>query len=231
MTIYIENQLPPDYPEFTILGVLIKNFDITNYNHEKWEQEVQTLQTRLKNLYSLNDLTNDPIIQAYRQFYWKYVKVDPTKIRPASEALIRRVYRRGVLPNINPVVNAYNLASVETKIAMCAYDFDKIEGNLVFRLSQENEIFKGIGWDKEKNISSNLPIIADDNGIVSIYPYRDADRSKVTKSTTTLMLTVDGVPEISLNTLEYALKKAVNRIQMFCGGDVIENVIFENKRK
>ena len=42
--------------------------------------------------WNLDELKDNQVFRAYRDFFWK-VKVDPTKIRPASEALLRRILR------------------------------------------------------------------------------------------------------------------------------------------
>jgi len=41
---------------------------------------------------SLEGLKEDPVVRAYRDFYWR-LGIDPTKVRPSSEALARRALR------------------------------------------------------------------------------------------------------------------------------------------
>ena len=79
--------------------------------------------------YDLQQLKDLPSVRAYRDFFWR-VGVDPTKSRPASEALIRRVLSGKKIPNINTLVDAYNLASMKTEIALAAFDLDGLKGDL-----------------------------------------------------------------------------------------------------
>ena len=68
---------------------------------------------------SLEQVKDQPIFRAYRDFFWR-VGIDPTKTRPAGEALTRRILGGRDLPRVNTVVDAYNLASVESSIAIAA---------------------------------------------------------------------------------------------------------------
>jgi DNA/RNA-binding domain of Phe-tRNA-synthetase-like protein len=79
--------------------------------------------------WDLDRLKENPTFRAYRDFFWK-LGIDPTKIRPASEALIRRILRGNSLPKINTFVDAYNLASISTAIPFGAFDLDKMRGTL-----------------------------------------------------------------------------------------------------
>src|SRR5439155_24626453 len=46
--------------------------------------------TGYRRTYALETLKDEPWLRAYRDFFWR-VGVDPTKVRPAAEALLRRV--------------------------------------------------------------------------------------------------------------------------------------------
>ena len=89
-------------------------------------------------------LKDDMIIRAYRDFYWRYLNIDPTKIRPSGEALARRVLQGKDIPRINNLVDAYNLASLKNIIPLSGFDLDLITPPLEIRFSKSNELFKGI---------------------------------------------------------------------------------------
>jgi DNA/RNA-binding domain of Phe-tRNA-synthetase-like protein len=67
--------------------------------------------SELRQRFRLETLKDEPVIKAYRQFYWS-LGIDPTKLRPSSEALVRRCLQGTVIPRINNVVDANNLASI-----------------------------------------------------------------------------------------------------------------------
>ncbi|UCH57832.1 MAG: hypothetical protein JSV18_02710, partial [Candidatus Bathyarchaeota archaeon] len=102
---------------------------------------------RTRSRWNLDQLKEHPLFRAYRDFFWR-VGVDPTKTRPAAEALIRRVLRGRSLPKINTVVDAINLASIDTAIPLAAFDDDGLAGDLLMREAEEGEEFLGIGMDR-----------------------------------------------------------------------------------
>jgi DNA/RNA-binding domain of Phe-tRNA-synthetase-like protein len=167
--------------------------------------------------WNLDELKDNQVFRAYRDFFWK-VKVDPTKIRPASEALLRRILRGNPLPTVNTLVDAYNLASVVTSISFGAFDTDRMHGALIMREARPGEEFLGIGMDKLIQLSGGEAVIQDDERLIAVYPYRDADYSKVTTSTRNLLLMTCGVPGIGAEELEKAEAVGVDYITRFCGG-------------
>jgi DNA/RNA-binding domain of Phe-tRNA-synthetase-like protein len=66
-------------------------------------QQLEEARRRLS--LTLPSLKDHPIIRAYRDFYWR-LGIDPTKQRPSSEGLARRLLAQGRLPRINSVVDA-----------------------------------------------------------------------------------------------------------------------------
>jgi DNA/RNA-binding domain of Phe-tRNA-synthetase-like protein len=165
----------------------------------------------------VESLKDNPVFRAYRDFFWR-VKVDPTKTRPAAEAILRRILRGNPLPTINTLVDAYNLASVFTSIPFGAFDLDKMRGEPLMREAAKDEEFLGIGMDKPIQLSGGEAVIQDDERLIAVYPYRDADYSKVTTSTVNLLLMTCGVPGIGDEELRKAEKVGIEYITRFCGG-------------
>jgi len=169
----------------------------------------------IKTRYRLENLKDGPTFRAYRDFFWR-VGIDPTKTRPAAEALIRRALGDGTIPNINTVVDAYNLASMNTEVALAAFDAQRLVGELLMRGAERGERFLGIGMDKPVELTGVEVVVSDAEKLIAIYPYRDSDDTKVTTATTEVLLMVCGVPGISDETLERAGTVAVEYITKFC---------------
>jgi DNA/RNA-binding domain of Phe-tRNA-synthetase-like protein len=167
------------------------------------QKVIQDLMSR----YTLDGIKDEPVFRAYRDFFWR-VGVDPTKTRPASEALVRRALVKGALPRINTAVDAYNLASAQSGIPMAAFDADLLSGGLTMRFAREGESFRGIGMQRPITLRQNQVILSDDTEIVAVYPYRDADSTRVTIHTHNIHLVSCGVPSID--------RKAVMRAYELC---------------
>lgn len=79
----------------------------------------------------------------YREFH-----IDPTKHRPSSEALWRRLKNRGDFPRINPFVDLTNFLSLKHQICFGLYDLSKISGDIAVVQGDEDDRFQGIRKDQ-----------------------------------------------------------------------------------
>lgn len=174
--------------------------------------------SKVREKYAAENLYTIERISIFRTFYWNS-GLDPTKMRPANEALLRRVVGGEGLPQINAVVDLYNVASVSTLLPMCAYDLEKIQGKtLLIDYAHNGEHFFGIGMDSPLELSGKEIIVRDGNGPISLYPYRDAEATKVSIGTRDVLFTVDGVPGITPLELLWALKICLKYVSRFVGG-------------
>ena len=65
---------------------------------------------------------------------------DPTRMRPSSEALMRRITKGESLPRINSLVDVANALSVQLQVPVGLYDLGKVKGEeLVIRLGRDGE--------------------------------------------------------------------------------------------
>ncbi len=196
---------------FRVNGVEVKHMDA---GLEEFKAEVVE---RTKEKWGLDQLREHPVFRAYRDFFWR-VGVDPTKTRPAAEALIRRVLRERPLPRINTLVDAYNLASIDTAIPLAAFDVGGLVGELTMREAVEGEGFLGIGMEKPIVLAGGEAVVEDEEKLIAVYPYRDADACKITLETRDTLMLVCGVPNICVEVLERAGRVTVDYITRFCDG-------------
>ncbi len=163
------------------------------------------LKDDLKGRYrSQEDLRQDPKIRALRDFYWR-IGIDPTKTRPASEALIRRILKKDI-PSINTLVDAGNLSSAITCVPIGLYDLDKVVGRCEITLTEGGEEFRPIGGEPYV-LDKGVPVLKDEVGILHLYPYRDCQRTKITTDTVKALAISCGTKGISDRDLEEALEK------------------------
>lgn len=210
----IEGNVLKKYPDLKVLIRVVKRIKISEVNLklEEFKEEVSNI---LRTKYTLEGLKNEPIFRAYRDFFWR-IGIDPTKIRPAAEALIRRVLNGRSIPRINTAVDSYNLASMITCVAIAAFDVERIDGDIIMRFAKKGEEFLGIGMDKPLVLEGREIVLTDKSRLLAVYPHRDADYSKITLHTKDLMLISCGVPNISLEWLNETIDKASEFILTFC---------------
>lgn len=218
MSFKIGTQVKTRFPELTVLTCNIKDVKVEkrSIELEKFKNEIME---QVREKYDLESLKNLSTFRAYRDFFWR-VEIDPTKIRPAAEALIRRILGGRSIPHINTLVDTYNLASMKTEIALAAFDADKLKGDLLMRFAEKGEEFLGIGMEKPMLLQGGEIVVSDDEKLVAIYPYRDADTTKITEKTKNVTLLVCGVPGIEEKTLQDATGVTLNYVVQFCNGKV-----------
>jgi len=111
----------------------------------------------------------------YRAFH-----VDPTRHRPSSEALWRRLRDRGDFPRLFPTVDLTNLLSLKFQIPYGFYDRDKIHGNIAIDSGREGECYLGIGKE-ELNMEGKI-VVRDELGPFG-NPSADSLRTAATAAT------------------------------------------------
>jgi DNA/RNA-binding domain of Phe-tRNA-synthetase-like protein len=107
------------------------------------DDEITRLLSELRSRYTIDSLKDDRLVRAYRDFYWR-IGVDPTKTRPSSEALVRRILR-GRFPRIHPIVDAGNAASAATMVPIGLYDVRYFRPPLRLTVARGGEVFNPIG--------------------------------------------------------------------------------------
>ena len=115
-----------------------------------------------------------------RELYRRF-GLDPTRVRPSSEALLRRMKKGESLPRINSLVDVANAMSVQLQVPVGLYDLDKVKGDeLVIRLGAEGESYAGIGKEKV-NVAGRI-CVADAEGPIG-NPSADSARTMITTDT------------------------------------------------
>lgn len=216
MNLRLSEEIEIRFPPFRVIVESLTNVNVMR-NSKELEEFKELVFQEIRNEYTLDELKNRPLFRAYRDFFWK-IGIDPTKIRPASEALIRRVLQGKPIPNVNTLVDAYNLASIKSGIPLAAFDKETVEGDLQMRFAKKGERFLGIGMKEPIELKGNEIVVSDSRKLIAIYPYRDSDATKVTESTKDIILMVCGVPGISDDLLENAKLISLSYIMKFCGG-------------
>ncbi|MFX1293956.1 MAG: B3/4 domain-containing protein [Promethearchaeota archaeon] len=206
-------------PFFIGLGI-IKNVEVNNQIKylDSIKKEVFEY---IENNYTIDDIKDTSVVKAYRKFYWKYLDIDPTKIRPSGEALARRVIKKQRIPIISNIVYAINLASIQTQLSYSGFDWTKVKPPLIIRYAKPKEAFQGIGT-RYRILSGKELLLADREKILCIYAYGDADATKITINTKNILLVTYGVPNISCDILKNGIKLGLKYIQETGGGKIEE---------
>ena len=187
MKIVVSREIESVCPTF--VGAAVEA-QVTNssYCEALWD-EIHALEDKYRQELTTESLKQLPSIAATRSVY-KACGKDPSRYRPASEQLIRRMLQGKELYQIDTLVDLVNLASIAFGYSIGGFDADKFVGDtLTLGVGREGEPYEGIGRGPI-NIA-DLPVYRDAEGGVGT-PTSDHERTKMTLSTTHLVVLING---------------------------------------
>jgi len=146
-----------------MFGVLrLSNLTLPQDNGDALWRELSALSTEMQDNYRGLTVGRIPEI-AYARTLYRSIGIDPTKNRPSSEALLRRLLKGKSLYRIHPLVDLLDLVSLRMLTPVGLYDESKISGEtLTVRVGGPGEGFDGIRKDRV-NLENRF-CIADDLG-------------------------------------------------------------------
>ncbi len=153
---------------------------------EALQKEIDDLCTRLATDHAGKPPSEIPGLNHARDLYRTF-GIDPTKTRPSSESLLRRVIKKKPFPKILNAVDLCNYFALRFLLSLGLYDADKIKGEVIFRPGKEAESFAGIRKD-EVHVAAR-PVLVDAEGPFG-NPTSDSLRTSVTDSTRSLWMVI-----------------------------------------
>src|SRR5579859_95452 len=193
--------------------VTIRGVTVSERNERLWNH-IERLGQRLASEFTLERLAENAHIAAVRGLQ-KSFGFDPTRYRPSSEALLRRVLKGQGLHQVNSAVDVNNLCSLEWLLPMCIYDLRNVKGQPRVRIGQPGEEYPGIG--RQMFQAENKVIIADESGIMGS-TVSDSERTKVTTTTTDILLAIYAPSVLDPRTIERYAALAGQRMVEYNGG-------------
>lgn len=187
MKVIVSNEIERVCPGF--VGACVEA-DVVNtpYCEGLWE-EIHALGEHYKATLTTESLKEMSGIAATRRVY-KACGKDPSRYRPASEQLIRRMLQGKELYQIDTLVDLINLASIRFGYSIGGFDASKFLGDtLTLGIGRAGEPYEGIGRGM-LNIEG-LPVYRDAEGGVGT-PTSDNERTKITIDTRHLVVLING---------------------------------------
>lgn len=187
MKVIVSNEIESVCPSF--IGAEVEAQVVnSDYCPPLWD-EIHALEDKFRKELTTESLKQLPGIAATRRVY-KACGKDPSRYRPASEQLIRRMLQGKELYQIDTLVDLVNLASIAFGYSIGGFDADKFAGDtLTLGIGREGEPYEGIGRGII-NIAG-LPVYRDAEGGVGT-PTSDNERTKMTLGTTHLVVLING---------------------------------------
>lgn len=154
--------------------------------HPGLHREIESLSETLRQEHDFESIRNIPAIQSAKKAY-RHLGKDPNRYRLSAEAMMRRIVKGQSLYQINTVVDALNLVSLQTGVTIGGFDLDAVEGDIWLTTGKPDDTFDAIGRGLI-NID-RLPVYRDAHGPIGS-PTSDCTRTMLTMETSRFMMIV-----------------------------------------
>lgn len=168
---------------------------------------------RKRREFTLESLAEAQEVRLVRAMFREW-DMDPSKYRPSSEALLRRVVQGKGLYRVSNVVDCCNLGSIEVGWPFGCYDRSHIRAPIEFRHGAPGETYEGIGkkmWHLE-----GRPVLADPDGPFGS-PISDSTRSMITESARDILVVIYAPASTPETSIEKSLARLGERLTEFAG--------------
>src|SRR5271155_4533231 len=166
---------------------------------------------RKRREFTLESLAEAEAVRGVRGMFREW-DMDPSKYRPSSEALLRRVVQGKGLYRVSNVVDICNIGSIETGWPFGCYDRSKIAPPVTLRHGATGEKYEGIGkqtWHLE-----GRPVLADPAGPFGS-PISDSTRSMITEAAKEIMIVIYAPARVADASLNLATTRLKERLTQF----------------
>ena len=163
--------------------------------------------------FTVESLAEAASVRAVRGMFREW-EMDPSKYRPSSEALLRRVVQGKGLYRVSNAVDAANLGSIETGWPFGCYDRAKIHAPATLRHGAAGESYEGIG--KKMWHLAGRPVLADAEGPFGS-PISDSTRSMVTESASAILAVIYAPEGVADTAIGSACEQLARRLAEFAG--------------
>lgn len=174
------------------LGVKIQTLRISNLTNSKSDSNFVKYQNSelesLKKCWKNTSIEADSILQGFRDLHTKVGRSN-RKFVSSPESLIWLLKEKDRFPQINTLVDIYNLISIKYKLALGAHDISKIKGNITLKITNSSEKFIPLGTSVKEKIFPDVFLI------------------------------IQGNQNTPIDYMENAIKELIELIKNFCGGE------------
>jgi DNA/RNA-binding domain of Phe-tRNA-synthetase-like protein len=147
------------------------------------------------------------------------IGVNPRREQPSVERLLTFALKRGDLPAVNSLVDAYNLVSVRSFCSLGAHDLDRITPPVALRLLTGRESFTPLGRDApEAVVPGEYGYVDAGDRVLCRLDILQADFSKVTTASRNVLLIVEGTADHAPELLRQTVADVTVQVTRYCGG-------------
>lgn len=189
-------------------------------NHPDFEVlKSEILETVLADL-SPDKIKSDPILEGFRQLHTAVGRSNKRFVA-SPENLLNFLLQTKRLPQVNLLVDIYNLVSIKSKLALGAHDTAKIVGDITLRMTNGTEGFTPLGATESQNVGAGeYGYIDAANDVICRLEVRQVEKTKVTLDSTACFYIVQGNVNTDQTYINTVADELIELTSRFCGGTV-----------
>ena len=194
------------------LGVKIKGVRIHGINNTVYSSSLNDyIDVHVKRFLENNTLGMLKENQIIQGFYDLHKEVGIPKRK--------NLLKKQEFHKINPLVDIYNLISMDTKLALGTHDLAKTKGNISLKLTTGNENYMPLGSEEAKVVKAGIYSYIDDaNDIICFSEIRQVDKTKFTNEGEDIFFIVQGNKVTSNKYVEDVAKELITVVTYYLGG-------------
>jgi DNA/RNA-binding domain of Phe-tRNA-synthetase-like protein len=209
-------------PDVLSLGVKVVVLTIGAIHNKEKALEFDVLRNdfsrRVAGQLSPTLIKESKILQGFRDLHTA-IGFSNRTFPAASESLMEYMLKNHHLPQINLLVDIYNLVSVETGLALGAHDLSRVTGDVHLRITSGQESYWPIGSAGPKEVRPGAYAYIDDNNdVICMLEVKQVEKTKVTIDTRECLFIIQGNAETDDAYLHEAAVRLINLIRYYCGG-------------
>jgi DNA/RNA-binding domain of Phe-tRNA-synthetase-like protein len=214
MDVVIAETIKQMIPEFKV-GIILYNHIVVDDSPQMLKGRLQLFQESIYFDLQETAIADIPELAEWRRTF-KTIGTDPSRYRPSSESLYRRIQKKNFIPTIHSAADVNNFFSLYYKIPIGIYDLDKLEGPVTIDIGTDQDEYIAING-RTVNFSHKL-VSKDIHGPFGS-PIVDSQRTAVTKDTKNAVQIVYLLPSMKQEQCEKLLQSMQKMFLQIHGGD------------
>ncbi|RXT04957.1 hypothetical protein EIZ39_19020 [Ammoniphilus sp. CFH 90114] len=224
MNLIIDKQISELLPGFR-LGFIEYNHVVVSETPKMAKGRINLFLSTLRLDHSGNEgLTKIDGVKQWRQAF-KALGMDPSRYRPSSEALLKRVLQEKPMYWVNGAVDVNNFLSMKFGLPFGIYNKDKINGDRILcELGKSGYSYEGLNG-RETSMEGKLVLTDDFSPFGS--PIVDSTRTSIDETATRLIQVIFIHPQLNEEQHANLLESSAQLFTQINGGEVVSSGIVE----
>lgn len=214
MEITFSSNLKDKIPEFKA-GIITYNRITVGASPQMLKGRLQLFQESLFFDLQEKEFTDFKGIKEWREIF-KAVGAAPSRYRPSTEALYRRIKKQNYLPSVHSAIDLNNFFSLRFEVPIGIYDSKNLAGDVTITIGETGDEY--IGLNGRINSMINIITSVDQTGPFGS-PFVDSERTKVTEDTKQALQIIYFGPSITTENANKQTKALMDMFLQIHGGE------------